>query len=300
MMKYFPRPFPQVVLPAMLFLGVLPTPGLHAQHIARSRMGPFLLSHAPQGYLGVDYRDISGSRVAALKLKDTHGVEIVTVDHDAPAGKAGLRAHDVILQMNGQALEGEAQLRRMMHDLPPGRTISFLISRDGQQQTVSVELGDRAKIEASAWPQPFPDSGQEEDSADAGPEAGNGSGPASGSNSGHSWFPSGKGFLGALHLDPLYVGVQLDAVGTQLAEYFGVHDGIGLLVHRVEENSPGSAAGLKAGDVITKVNGRLVATTSQWMKLLHENRGKPVQLTVVRNRQEQTVSMMAGEAKKKG
>jgi serine protease Do len=78
-----------------------------------------------------------------------------------------------------------------------------------------------------------------------------------------------------------------------------VHDGIGLLVHRVEDNSPGAAAGLKAGDVITKVNGRGVATTSQWMKSLHENRGKTVQLTVVRNRQEQMLNMVAGEAKKK-
>ena len=68
-------------------------------------------------------RDVSGDQMATLKLKDARGAEIVLVDHDAPAGKAGLREHDVVLQMNGQAIDGEEQLRRMLHDSPPGRTI---------------------------------------------------------------------------------------------------------------------------------------------------------------------------------
>jgi serine protease Do len=299
-MKYFPRPFPQIVLFTVPCIVLSFGAFAGAQHVTLVQEGPLLLSHASQGYLGVDYRDIAGDRVAPLKLKDTRGAEIVTIDHDAPAAKAGLRTHDVILQMNGQAIEGEAQLHRLLHEVPPGRTVSFVISRDGQPQTVSVELGDRAKIEAGAWPQSYPVPGQEDDSAAAasGSEAGNGSDGGAVRSSG-SWFAGTKGFLGALRLDSLYVGVALDPVGTQLAEYFGVHDGIGLLVHRVEDNSPGAAAGLKAGDVITKVNGRGVATTSQWMKSLHENRGKTVQLTVVRNRQEQMLNMVAGEAKKK-
>src|SRR5271170_4649257 len=98
-------------------------------------------------------RDIDSDRAAALKLKDPSGAEITVVDHDAPAGKVGLRVHDVILQMNGQQVQGIEQLRRMLHETPAGRSIVLLISRDGQQQTINVQLGDRAKIEQDAWSQ---------------------------------------------------------------------------------------------------------------------------------------------------
>ena len=79
-----------------------------------------------QGYLGIEMRDIDNDRVVALKLKDASGAEIIIVDHDAPAGKVGLRVHDVILQMNGQQIQGVEQLRRMLRETPAGRSIALL------------------------------------------------------------------------------------------------------------------------------------------------------------------------------
>src|SRR5207253_5819250 len=72
-----------------------------------TNVGQFYLSNssARQGYFGVDVRDVTPDQVGPLKLRDTHGAEVVLVDHDAPAGKAGLREHDVILQMNGQVIQ---------------------------------------------------------------------------------------------------------------------------------------------------------------------------------------------------
>ena len=96
------------------------------------------------------------------------------------------------------------------------------------------------------------------------------------------------------------MGVEVDPLGSQLADYFGVKDGQGLLVKHVAENSPASTAGLKAGDVITKVNGESMATLNTWMKTLHANRGKQVQVTIVRNRKEQILNLQAGDAKHKG
>ena len=63
-------------------------------------------------------------------------------------------------------------------------------------------------------------------------------------------------------------------------------------------NSPAAAAGLRAGDVITRVNGENVATTSQWVHDIHANRGKQIQLTVIRDKHEGTVSMIAGRPRK--
>jgi len=86
-------------------------------------------------YLGVNIGEVTSERVSALKLKEEDGVEVLMVDQDSPAGKAGLKEHDVILTMNGTSIESGAQLRRMIHEMPPGRVVSFGLSRDGQPMT---------------------------------------------------------------------------------------------------------------------------------------------------------------------
>jgi len=243
--------------------------------------------HSSQGYLGIEMRDIDNERAAALKLKEPAGAEIVVVDHDAPAGKVGLRVHDVILQMNGQPVQGIEQLRRMLRETPPGRNIALLISRDGQQQTINVQLADRAKTEQDAWTQirTVPEPGDDDGSF------------ALVAPSGHG---PGSGFFGALTFGSSSLGIELDPLGSQLADYFGVKDGQGLLVKRVAENSPASTAGLKAGDVIIKVNGEAIPTLNSWAKTIHANRGKQVQVTIVRNHKEQTLNLQAGDARHKG
>jgi serine protease Do len=243
-----------------------------------------LNNHSTQGYLGVGTRDIDTERAGQLKLKVPRGAEVVTIDHDAPAAKAGMQLHDVILQMNGQQIEGEAQLGQMLRLTPPGRTVALVISRDGQQQTLTITLCDEATLEADAWSQHIPVEPDEDDGLSL-PSAKPG---------------FGSGFLSSLGMNASYTGLELDMLGPQLADFFGIHDGQGLLVKRVDSNSPASAAGLRAGDVITKMNGRTMATTSQWMRAIHANKGKQVELTVVRDRKEGTVTMTAGRGKSKG
>src|ERR1700748_11428 len=68
-----------------------------------------------QGYLGIGVQEIDPDKISALRLKDGHGAEVVMVDHDAPAGKSGLKVHDVILQLDGQPVESAEQLRRRLH-----------------------------------------------------------------------------------------------------------------------------------------------------------------------------------------
>jgi len=250
-----------------------------AQHIVLPSSDA-LLTHS-QAYLGVSTRDVDTERAAQLKLKEARGAEILTIDHDAPAAKAGLHIHDVLLSLNNQPIDGQAQLSRMLRDIPPGRTVTFLLSRDGQLVTLQVQLADRSTIEADAWSQHIPVPDPDEFPDQSSPLYGN-------------------SFIAGLGKNPLYTGLELDMLGPQLANYFGVHDGQGLLVRRVDDNSPASVAGLRAGDVITKVNGQTMATTSQWFKTIHANRGKQIQLTVVRDRRENIVPMMAGRPKSKG
>jgi serine protease Do len=282
-MNDFPRPkmrgIPVTVLAGFIAL----TPAIFAQqHLNIMGDDPAALNHSTQGYLGVGTHDIDTERAGQLKLKVPRGAEVVTIDHDAPAAKAGMRLHDVILQMNGQQIEGEAQLGQLLRQTPPGTTVAFVISRDGQQQTLNITLCDQATLEADAWSQHIPVEPDDDDLSLPAPKSG---------------FASG--FLSSLRMNTTYTGLELDMLGPQLADFFGIHDGQGLLVKRVDDNSPGSAAGLRAGDVITKVNGRIVATTSQWVRTIHANKGKPVELTVVRDRKEATVMMKAGRGKSK-
>src|SRR5437868_7039053 len=110
--------------------------------------GPNVLFYAAgRAYLGIDVKDVTSDRVSALKLKEERGVEITLVDQDAPAGKAGLKEHDVILDFNGTAVESGEQLRRLIHETPAGRTVTLGISRDGQPQQIKVTLSDRRKDE---------------------------------------------------------------------------------------------------------------------------------------------------------
>src|SRR5579859_7374794 len=93
---------------------------------------PWTVMQDGRSYMGVDIADVNADRVKELKLKDEHGVEVTAVDQDAPAGKAGVKEHDVILEFNGQRVESEEQLRRMIRETPPGRVVTLGVSRDGQ------------------------------------------------------------------------------------------------------------------------------------------------------------------------
>jgi S1-C subfamily serine protease len=116
----------------------------HAENVAvDSKSEIFGVSSEDVGgssYLGVDTRDITPDRLGALKLKEEQGVEVTMVDQDAPAGKAGLKEHDVILTVNGAAVESVEQLRRVIRETPPGRVVTLGLSRDGQAMTLKVQL----------------------------------------------------------------------------------------------------------------------------------------------------------------
>jgi serine protease Do len=238
-----------------------------------------------QGYLGVDVRDVASDQINGLRLKDARGAEIVLVDHDAPAGKADLRVHDVVLQMNGQAIDGQDQLRRMLHDSPPGKTVQFLISRDGVQMTVTTQMANREEVERQAWEQhltvPDPQTAPTESAA---------SGYSVGSNS--SGVPArGNSFLGNLLMNPSYTGAMLEKMSNQLADYFGVSSGAGLLVRSVVPNSPAANAGMRAGDVVVRANARSVRTTNDWAKSIKNSHGQPLTVVVLRDKKEQTLTL---------
>ena len=235
-------------------------------------------NHGPQGYLGVGVRDVTEENVSVLRLHEARGAEIVRVDHDGPAGKMGLREHDVVLQMNGTVIDGAETVHRLLQENGPGRAITLIVSRDGMQMTMTGALGDKGDVERQAWEQHLSQA-----NAPGGPQA-----PSAGLPTGDTNFAPnagssapaprshyGNSFLGSLLTSPTYTGVMLDVLGPQLAEFFAVPGGAGLLVRSVAANSPAAMAGLRAGDIVTKANLQPVGSPSRWAKTVRESKGKP-------------------------
>jgi serine protease Do len=251
-------------------------------------LGPDFLMYSTQGYLGVNLSEVDNDRITALHLKDAHGAEVMFVDHDAPAGKSGLKVHDVILQFDGQPVENAEQLKHRLLDMPSGRTVSFLVNRDGSPINISVQLCDREELQHKAWSQ-----------HKTVPE------PAPPARSGFSQTFVGApstavtGILDTVMPKGLYVGAELNPVRTQLADYFGVSSGTGLLVENVDYQSPAARAGLKAGDVVVKVEAQQMTSKGDWVKAIRSHRGHLVLVTVMRNKQELILTMSAGKLKDK-
>ncbi len=242
-------------------------------------------SRVAQGYLGIEMRDVTEDQVASLKLKEAKGAEITSLDHDGPACKAGMLTHDVILQMNGQLIDNDDQLRKLLKEMPVGRTVNFVVSRDGQTQTMTMQTADRRAVEQAAWEKHY--------SVPAPSGAAHGNSFMSASPSSVATPKSHKDLLGTpdIILNPSFTGAKLEVMGPQLAQFFGAVEGAGLLVRSVDENSPAEEAGLKAGDVVVKVNSISVSNGTDWTKTVHDNRGKPVPVVVIRDKHEQTLTL---------
>jgi len=232
-------------------------------------------------YLGVDIADITGDRVAALKINEERGVEVTMVDQDAPAGKAGIKEHDVILSMNGTAVESKSQLQRMIHETPPGRVVELGLSRDGQPLTIKVQLADRRSE--------FPHLSKFND------------------KDFHIEIPPIPNIdvdipnIGVVYVhSSMRSGLMVENLTPQLGEFFGAKNGNGVLVRSVEKGSRAEKAGVRAGDVITRVGDQPVHDTSDFTHALHSHSSGSVSVIVIRDKKEQTLTLTLPERRDSG
>lgn len=230
-------------------------------------------------YLGVDIADVTSERLSALKLKEEHGAEVTMVDQDAPAGKVGLKEHDVILSVNGAAVESAAQLRRMIRETPAGRVVNLGISRDGQAQTIKVQLANRGKaFSLHSMPNIQIDIPEMPLIADV---------------------PDVPVSVVIAH-SSLRSGLMVENITPQLGDFFGVKEGKGVLIRSVEKGSRSEKAGFRAGDVIVKVNSQPVHDTSDFTRALRGASGNTAAVTVVRDKREQNLNLTLPSRKDSG
>lgn len=250
-----------------------PAPAPPAPPPARNSMGVYV-TRGPR--LGVGVVDIDSERAKTLKLKETRGAEVTMVSDGTPAAKAGIHVGDVILEYNGQPVQGKEELQRLVRETPPGHQVNIGLWRNGAplSVTATVEEGMLPNFDTETWPfngnmPPMPAMPQ----------------------------------MPAFDIPRMITTFQSSALGTdcetlgsnsQLADFFGVKDG--LLVRSVSHNSAAEKAGVKAGDVIVKLGDTHIANNRDLSAALRSSGSSgTIPLTVIRNKHEMALNLSLQE-----
>jgi serine protease Do len=235
--------------------------------VTRSRT--YAVQAAGTSYLGIGVVEVTPDMARTLNLKEVRGA-LVSLLENGPAAKAGVREGDVVLEYNGSPVDGAEQFARMVHETPAGRTVKLMVWRNGAPQTLMVTVGERQ-------------------------------GTVLNTPGGTIRIPEMPP-IEMPHLEMSWqnsmLGIEGESLGAarQLAEFFGVRDGV--LVRQVLRNTPAEKAGLKAGDVITKVDAANVGSTREITAQLRlaARTNRTVTLTVVRDKHEMTLTVTLDQA----
>ena len=218
------------------------------------------------GWLGAGIGEVNPDKVKELKLPAERGVLLGKIVPDSPAAKAGLKESDVVMEINGQRVEGTEQFRRMIREIPAGRSAQFTVWRDGRSQSVEVTLGKSVMRHSDTFVAPAMP-GNFAIQIPEMPEMGD-------------LYTSGSWASSRTRL-----GIDAENLDGEFGNYFGAPDGEGILVRGVFPDTPAAKAGLKAGDVITSVNGERIRSVGELRaKMAEKKPDKSMKLGLLRNK----------------
>jgi serine protease Do len=234
------------------------------------------ISDEGSGWLGVEIGELTADKAKDLRLAEVRGVEVIDVEPDSPAAKAGLKEHDVITKYDGQSVEGTVQFRRLVRETPAGRNISLGISRNGAAQNITVELGDRSALLEKKMKGKMRDL----------------DGVYALSAPNFDFRLDGPEIFGVTDGRTPQLGISAEDLSGQLGAYFGAPEGGGILVREVRAGTVADKAGLKAGDVIIKINSKPVSSLGDLRQQLRDKSDeKSVSLGILRKGSEMSVSV---------
>ncbi|MBV9216119.1 MAG: PDZ domain-containing protein [Acidobacteria bacterium] len=286
------------------------------------------------GYLGVQTQEVTKENFSKFGLRNVQGVAVEKVVENSPAAAAGMRDGDVIVKFNGESVTSAAKLTRLIMEVTPDHQATVTVNRGGAEQDLTVTIGkrpmpkfedgnfsfvmpsipdmqnfdfkfdmpefksldelkdkmpelqqkleklkdmpqlkelDKLKFDMGDWADKFKDMPQVWSNGD---------------NHSFVWNNGRR------------IGVSVNDLTDQLAQKYGVSDG--LMITEVHNDSPAAKAGLKAGDIITEVNGKAVKSDIDLIKEINSQKDGDVQLTIVRDGQKQTISVTPEKTKDSG
>jgi serine protease Do len=241
------------------------------------------------GFLGVYAENINRENMSRYHLNQVRGVGVTQVVKDSPAEKAGLRKDDVIVRIDGENVNSVRKLNRLVSEMAPDHSVRITVSRGGSEQEVtatitkrdnSIMVGDLFKGHPKVWKWEGTD-----------PKVWKFESPLFNRK---DWFDN-NGDLTFFLGNSRRIGVSTMELTKQLADYFGIADGKGVLVTSVVEGGPAAKAGVRAGDVITAIDGEAVDSPGDLARVINRKKEGDVSLTIIRNKTQQTIHVTPKE-----
>ena len=240
------------------------------------------------GYLGVHAENVNRENMGRYNLNQVRGVGVTQVIKDSPAEKAGLRKDDVILRIDGENVNSVRKLNRLISEMAPDHNVRVAVSRNGSETEVTATIGKRNNSAFAGDLLPGGSRVWKFEPPDA--KAWKWEGPTFNSedllNNGDLRFMLASGRR---------IGVSTIQLTKQLADYFGIADGKGVLVTQVTDDGPAAKAGVRAGDVITAIDGEAVDSPGDVSRVISRKKEGDVSLTVIRNKSQQTIRVTPKE-----
>jgi serine protease Do len=191
-----------------------------------------------RGYLGVERGPLTEDLASALGISRERGEFIQRVMPDGAADRAGIRAGDVVMTINGRDVTPDNTLSYIVANIRPGTRVPVELLRDGRRMTVQVTVATRPSAEELAGEQFDPDQEQEFDPQENASET-------------------------ADQTIRTELGLATQALTAEIARQIGIDTGTrGVVIAAVSASADAAAKGLRRGDVILSAHGRPVATTA--------------------------------------
>ncbi len=260
------------------------TPTVPKEPVERRSQRMVLTAPFQRSYMGVQAQEITKENFSKFGLSTVRGVGIEKVVENSPAAQAGLQTNDVIVRFEGEEVTSVLKLTRLISEVAPDHIAKVTILRNGTEREINVTLGKSEIPQFQNGGFRFEDlptlSGTPDFPRTPMPQT-RVLPPTAGDNESNVFIWRG----GANR----QIGVGTAPLTKQLGDYFGIAEGRGLLINNVRENSPAAKAGLKAGDVIVEIEGKEVKGMTDLIRALNEKKEGDVSLTVIRDRNRQTV-----------
>jgi S1-C subfamily serine protease len=220
--------------------------------------------------IGVGIREVTGDDAAKAKLGQPAGVYIESVRENSAAAKAGIQTGDIVVDFDGERVRGTSHFTRLVQESVPNRELTAVVVRGTSRQTLKIvpEASDAFNLLSGN----VRVRGPQRQLQDLQLNLPRGNFNFDNDALRRQIFPANSATL----------GVTVSPLTDQLATYFGVKQGA--LVNGVTSDSPAAVAGVRAGDVITAINGQAVSNIADITRVLRERSGDSVEISVTRDR----------------
>ena len=214
------------------------------------------VSESQKGWLGVAIQDITSQMKKEMDLDSRDGALVNEVTRKSPADSAGLKEKDVIVQFDGKKIGDASDLTEAVRATKPGTKVDVVVVRKGEKKTIGVVIGKQKATRSFV-----------------------------------AVSPRGTGnfaFFGGQNMQ----GMSLRQLNEQLAQYFGVAEGSGVLVWEVSKGSAAEKAGVKAGDIVTVIGKKKIKEMRDVGRALGiYDEGEKAEIEVLRKGSRQTLSL---------